>query len=172
MHFVPAADIETIISDCRPSFPRVEESTIHRIFMLFEELRKLYESGDVDHPYSTSEAIAVANHLQKYPKDDASMILHDVLDFDSYDERQYKVFENKFNQFNFTFPPYHVHERTVMQSLNCGQLRDEYESRSAEQISTKAGTVLTSDHAIRASEEVADGLHCGTGNSSAQNSTT
>lgn len=171
MHFVPAVDMETVITDFRQSFPIVEESTIHRIFMLFDELRKLYESGDVDHPFSMSEAIAVVNHLQKYPKDDTSMILHDILDFDSYDERQYKIFENKFKQFNFTFPRYHVYERTIMQSLNCGQLRDEYESRQAEKISTKAGAVLTSDNAIRASEEVADRLRCGTANASAQRST-
>ena len=142
MHFVPAVEMETNMKDARPLFPLVEESIIHRIFMLFDELRKLYESGDIDHPYSTMEAIAVANHLQKYPNDDASMILHDVLDFDSYDARQYKIIESKMKECSFFFPPKDIYECSMTQSQSCGQLRDEFKSRSAEAKITKAGTDL------------------------------
>ena len=69
--------------------PAVDDMLIRSIAASFAELRSLADRADIAYPYSTREAVAIIKHKQQYPSDDIISILHNVLDFDSYDTNTY-----------------------------------------------------------------------------------
>ena len=78
--------------------PNVDETILRRIAASFADLRRLSDKGELTYPYSTREAVAVAKHLEKFPSDDLVSILHNVLDFDSYDHSVYGLLGQVFQR--------------------------------------------------------------------------
>jgi hypothetical protein len=88
---VPNPDINSEIELLKAYAPDIEKSTLRRIAAAFADLRMLCDNGDIVYPYSTREAVAVVKHLSRFPNQDLASILHNILDFDSFDERTYST---------------------------------------------------------------------------------
>ena len=125
----------------------MDQSIFERILNSFDEVRSLYESGHVKHPFSMKEALTVARHHDMFPKDDVSTVLHDVLDYDSYDPEQYQYYVPLFDSFGFPIPPYDEWKEKLWHSINSGRVQYEYTHRNVEPdpsipFSTTIGKVL------------------------------
>jgi MoxR-like ATPase len=84
-------DLDSEMSLLQYYAPTLDPQTIRSVAASFAELRQFADHGDIVYPYSTREAIAVVKHLEKYPDDGIVTALHNVLDFDSYDDRTYSL---------------------------------------------------------------------------------
>jgi hypothetical protein len=95
---VPNPDLNSEINLLKSYAPNVDEKVPRSIASSFADLRRMSDRGDISYPYSTREAVAVSKHLEKYPSDDLVATLHNVLDFDSFDDKTYstlgRVFQN------------------------------------------------------------------------------
>lgn len=69
---------------------------IRQVAASFDHLRSLADHGDISYPYSTREAVAVIKHLQRFPQDGIVSAVHNVLDFDSFDDSMYAMIGNVF----------------------------------------------------------------------------
>jgi MoxR-like ATPase len=78
--------------------PGLDFDTIRAIASSFAELRKYSDNRDISYPYSTREAIAVVKHIERFPSDSLVSALHNVLDFDSYDEHTYALLGQVFQR--------------------------------------------------------------------------
>ncbi|KAJ6562445.1 AAA domain-containing protein [Mycena capillaripes] len=64
--------------------PELDEELILRLVGAFHDLRKGYDSGTLNYPYSLRELINLVKHLQAYPHDSLGDALRNVFDFDVY----------------------------------------------------------------------------------------
>ncbi|KAJ7173000.1 AAA domain-containing protein [Mycena crocata] len=64
--------------------PEIDEELILRLVGAFHDLRKGYDSGTLNYPYSLRELINLVKHLQAYPSDSLGDALRNVFDFDVY----------------------------------------------------------------------------------------
>ena len=95
--------------------PSVDESILRSIAASFADLRRLSDKGELAYPYSTREAVAVAKHLEEYPSDDLVTILHNVLDFDSYDLSIYGLLGQVFQRHGVEVGTYNAWKNAVLQ---------------------------------------------------------
>lgn len=103
---IPNPDIHSEVELLQAYAPGVETSTLRSIAAAFSDLRKLCDHGDIAYPYSTREAISVVKHLSKFPNHDLVSILHNVLDFDSFDERTYSTLSQVFEKHGMNVSDY------------------------------------------------------------------
>ncbi|CAE7247024.1 unnamed protein product [Symbiodinium microadriaticum] len=66
-----------------PTYPK--RQILDKLALAFAELRKLAESTAISYPYSMREAIAVARHLEKFPKESVADALSNVLTYEAFD---------------------------------------------------------------------------------------
>jgi hypothetical protein len=99
-------DLESEIGLLEQYGPSVEPRILRRIAASFSELRHLSDIGDIAYPYSTRESVAVVKHLQAYPDDGVVTALHNVFDFDSYEETIYATLANVFQQHDIPVQSY------------------------------------------------------------------
>ncbi|KAJ7121114.1 AAA domain-containing protein [Mycena epipterygia] len=64
--------------------PEIDEELILRLVGAFHDLRKGYDSGTLNYPYSLRELINLVKHMQAYPNDSLGDALRNVFDFDVY----------------------------------------------------------------------------------------
>ncbi|KAJ7860618.1 AAA domain-containing protein [Mycena olivaceomarginata] len=64
--------------------PEINEDLILRLVGAFHDLRKGYDAGTLNYPYSLRELINLVKHLQAYPGDSLGDALRNVFDFDVY----------------------------------------------------------------------------------------
>lgn len=64
--------------------PDVPEVLLSRLVNAFAELRTMADVGQLSYPYSTREVVNIVKHLQRYPGEDLSELVGNVLDFDRY----------------------------------------------------------------------------------------
>ena len=124
---VPSPDLDSEIELLKSYAPNVDETLLRRVVASFDELRILFENGDISYPYSTREAVAVARHLEKYPDDDIVTTLHNVLDLDSFDKNLYATLGEVFRTHGFSFQSYERWQRTA-QAGETDELKIEYKS--------------------------------------------
>ena len=86
---VPNPDLDSEMKLLQTFGPNVDPSTIRRIASSFDHLRSLADHGDLSYPYSTREAVAVVKHLNEFPEAGVIAAIHNVLDFDSFDDGMY-----------------------------------------------------------------------------------
>jgi von Willebrand factor A domain-containing protein 8 len=91
-------DLTSEISLLQSYGPNVDPALIRSLAGSFAELRSLSDNGDISYPYSTREAVAVIKHLEGYPEDGVVVSLHNVLDWDSFDESTYAVLGKVFQR--------------------------------------------------------------------------
>ena len=125
-HVVPNPDVESEVQLLESYAPNLSNTLLTRLSASFDELRTLFESGDIAYPYSTREAVAVVKHLQRYPEDDVVAVLHNVLDLDSYDEHQYQKLGEVFRKHNFSFDSYGRWISGLHEAFSDGSLKIEY----------------------------------------------
>lgn len=104
---IPNPDLKSEVKLLQAYAPDVEVSALRRIAAAFADLRTLCDNGDITYPYSTREAVAIAKHMSRFPNDDIVSILHNVLDFDSFDERAYSMLANVFAKHEIEIGSYH-----------------------------------------------------------------
>ena len=86
---VPNPDLDSEMKLLQTFGPNVDPSTIRQIASSFDHLRSLADHGDLSYPYSTREAVAVVKHLNEFPEAGVIAAIHNVLDFDSFDDGMY-----------------------------------------------------------------------------------
>ncbi|KAJ7768600.1 AAA domain-containing protein, partial [Mycena maculata] len=64
--------------------PEIDEELILRLVGAFHDLRKGYDNGTLNYPYSLRELINLVKHMQAYPRDSLGDALRNVFDFDVY----------------------------------------------------------------------------------------
>ncbi|KAJ6481917.1 AAA domain-containing protein [Mycena sanguinolenta] len=64
--------------------PELDEDLILRLVGAFHDLRKGYDAGTLNYPYSLRELINLIKHMQAYPRDSLGDALRNVFDFDVY----------------------------------------------------------------------------------------
>jgi hypothetical protein len=99
--------------------PGLEVDTIRAVASSFAELRKYSDNGDISYPYSTREAIAVVKHLERFPSDGLVSALHNVLDFDSYDDHTYALLGQVFQRHGILVSDYQSWKETLTTSDAC-----------------------------------------------------
>ena len=127
-HVVPNPDVESEVQLLQSYAPSLSDSLLARLSASFNELRILFESGEIAYPYSTREAVAIVKHLQRYPGDDVVAVLHNVLDLDSYDEHQYQKLGEVFRKHKFPFDSYGRWIKGLHEAFSDGSLKIEYVS--------------------------------------------
>ncbi|KAJ0396306.1 hypothetical protein P43SY_007156 [Pythium insidiosum] len=85
-HAIDNPDEASELALLRAYAPGVSEEILRRLCQAFAELRDLVDQGIITYPYSTREAVAVARHLEAFPKDGVTSVLENVLAFDAYDK--------------------------------------------------------------------------------------
>ena len=96
-HAVDNPDQNSEIALLRSYAPNVNVDTITRLTAAFMDLRKMTDEGQLLYPYSTRELVNIVLHLSRYPDDNMSEVLDNVLSFDSFDhqllEMLFEVFQ-------------------------------------------------------------------------------
>ncbi|XP_017030247.2 von Willebrand factor A domain-containing protein 8 [Drosophila kikkawai] len=64
--------------------PNVPKKTLRTLVNAFGELRTLADEGMLNYPYSTREVVSIVKHLERYPEENMSEVVGNVLDFDRY----------------------------------------------------------------------------------------
>lgn len=105
---VPNPDLESEMDLLQSFGPDVSSSTIRQIASSFDHLRSLADHGDISYPYSTREAVAVVRHLQQYPDDGIVAAIHNILDFDSFDDATYLLIGKVFSHYGIEMSSYGV----------------------------------------------------------------
>lgn len=83
-HSVDNPSIESEIYLLQQYGPNVNEQILHKLVNAFSELRSMADTGQLSYPYSTREVVNIVKHLQKYPNENMSELIGNVLDFDRY----------------------------------------------------------------------------------------
>lgn len=116
-------DLDSEMELLRFYAPSLDENDIRSIAASFAELRQFSDIGDISYPYSTREAIAVVKHLEGYPSDGIVSALHNVLDFDSYDDLTYSLLGKVFQRHGIPVSDYQTWKDAMVRSSTAGDAR-------------------------------------------------
>lgn len=83
-HSVDNPSIDSEIFLLQKYGPDVPRNVLDTLVRAFAELRELADIGQLSYPYSTREVVNIVKHLQKFPQEDMSELIGNVLDFDKY----------------------------------------------------------------------------------------
>lgn len=86
----------TLLSSFGPNVPR---EILISLSETFNALRQLQEEGVILYPYSTRELVNIIKHLEKFPDDGIIKALHNVIDFDSFDQKTLIHLKRTFEKF-------------------------------------------------------------------------
>ena len=125
---IPNPDLESEISLLQAYAPNVDAPILRRIAASFDELRSMFQHGDIAYPYSTREAVAIAKHLEAYPDDDVIDVLQNVLSLDSFDDHLYAALGTVFRNHGFRFPSYNAWIKSQEAAQGSGDLKIEYQT--------------------------------------------
>lgn len=81
-HSVDNPSIESEMFLLQQYGPNVDEKLLRKLVNAFSELRTMADVGQLNYPYSTREVVSIVKHLQKYPNENMSELIGNVLDFD------------------------------------------------------------------------------------------
>ena len=113
---VPNPDLNSEINLLKSYAPNVDHKVLRSIASSFADLRRMSDRGDISYPYSTREAVAVSKHLEKYPSDDLVATLHNVLDFDSFDDKTYSTLGRVFQKNGISVTDYPTWREAMVRS--------------------------------------------------------
>lgn len=81
-HAIDNPEMESEIQLLKQYGPNVDEKLIKKLVKAFGELRTMADTSQISYPYSTREVVNIVKHLNKYPKENVSELIGNVLDFD------------------------------------------------------------------------------------------
>jgi hypothetical protein len=144
-YVIPNPDLESEIKLLQSYAPNVDVSLLRRIAASFNDLRHMFENGDITYPYSTREAVAVAKHIERFPNDDTVETLHNVLDLDSFDEYLYMTLGEVFSNHGFNFQKYEKWKNAMIRAKEKGDgLRIEYQADRSTEGTSQSPPALSS----------------------------
>lgn len=83
-HAVDNPSIESEIFLLQQYGPDVPRNILDVLVRAFAELRSMADVGQLSYPYSTREVVNIVKHLQKFPEENMSELISNVLDFDKF----------------------------------------------------------------------------------------
>ena len=98
-HIIDNPDEQSEFQLLKSYGPTVNDEIIKNLIYAFNDLREMVSDGTLSYPYSTRELINIVKHLEKYPKDNLSDVLNNILAFDSYDEYLMKSLYEIFHRY-------------------------------------------------------------------------
>ena len=101
-HNVPPMDVESHERILRSYGPSVPSDTINRLVLLWEELRKAHENGEIVYPYSVRESVNVVKHLNSYPRDGIESAIQNIVSFDQLDLGLEKQLDEIFSKYGIS----------------------------------------------------------------------
>lgn len=81
-HAIDNPEMESEIQLLKQYGPNVDEKLIKKFVKAFGELRAMADTSQISYPYSTREVVNIVKHLNKYPNENLSELIGNVLDFD------------------------------------------------------------------------------------------
>lgn len=81
-HAIDNPEMESEVQLLKQYGPNVEVRLIKQLVKAFGELRAMADTSQISYPYSTREVVNIVKHLNKYPKENVSELIGNVLDFD------------------------------------------------------------------------------------------
>jgi MoxR-like ATPase len=117
---IPNPDLSSEMQLLQSYAPEIHVGIIRSIAASFADLRRLFDHGDISYPYSAREAVAVVRHLDRYPDDDIVSTLHNVLDFDSFDEKTYAMLAEVFRRHGIPATDYPSWREALIRSQSQG----------------------------------------------------
>lgn len=99
-HIIDNPSIDSEIYLLKQYGPNVNDELLKNIVNAFSELRTMTENGQLLYPYSTREVINIVKHLEKYPFDNITTILSNVIDFEQYSYDTFDMIVNVFIKHN------------------------------------------------------------------------
>lgn len=81
-HAIDNPEMESEVQLLKQYGPNVDEKLIKRLVRAFGELRSMADTSQISYPYSTREVVNIVKHLNKYPDENVSELIGNVLDFD------------------------------------------------------------------------------------------
>jgi von Willebrand factor A domain-containing protein 8 len=81
-HAIDNPEMESEVQLLKQYGPNVDEKLIKKLVKAFGELRAMADTSQISYPYSTREVVNIVKHLNKYPGENISELIGNVLDFD------------------------------------------------------------------------------------------
>lgn len=81
-HAIDNPEMDSEVQLLKQYGPNVDEKLIRKLVKAFGELRSMADTSQISYPYSTREVVNIVKHLNKYPKENVSELIGNVLDFD------------------------------------------------------------------------------------------
>ena len=81
-HAIDNPEMDSEVRLLKQYGPNVDEKLIRKLVNAFGELRSMADTSQISYPYSTREVVNIVKHLNKYPKENVSELIGNVLDFD------------------------------------------------------------------------------------------
>ncbi|CAO1613724.1 unnamed protein product [Jaminaea pallidilutea] len=75
-------DLNSEVRLLKQAAPSVSEDLIKRLDLAFHDLRKQFDAGLINYPYSLRELLHIVRHLDKYPSEPLVEVLLNTLSFD------------------------------------------------------------------------------------------
>jgi von Willebrand factor A domain-containing protein 8 len=85
----------TLLSQIAPSVPT---DIIKSLVSAFNDLRKAFDDGMINYPYSLRELIHIVRHLERYPLEEIESVLRNVVDFDLHTKPLMEYLVETFNK--------------------------------------------------------------------------
>ncbi|KAJ3368340.1 von Willebrand factor A domain-containing protein 8 [Allomyces arbusculus] len=90
-HAIDNPDVPSEVAMLQQYAPNVAVPLLEKLSRAFAELRVNVQDGDINYPYSTREIVHIARHLEQFPDEGLSNVLHNVFDFDVMDSTTRQV---------------------------------------------------------------------------------
>ncbi|CAO1629064.1 unnamed protein product [Sympodiomycopsis kandeliae] len=75
-------DLESEIRLLKQAAPNVDESLIKKLDLAFHDLRRQFDAGQINYPYSLRELLHIVRHLNQFPNESLVDVLLNTLSFD------------------------------------------------------------------------------------------
>ncbi|KAH8385795.1 hypothetical protein KR093_006032, partial [Drosophila rubida] len=102
--------------------PNVPIKILRKLVNAFSELRNLADEGLLNYPYSTREVVNIVKHLERYPQEDMSELMGNVLDFDRYQPEALDQITQVLTKHGLPIEAYAKNELQVLREKNKLQL--------------------------------------------------
>ncbi|XP_055693554.1 von Willebrand factor A domain-containing protein 8 [Lutzomyia longipalpis] len=114
--------------------PDVPRHILDTLVRAFAELRSMADVGQLSYPYSTREVVNIVKHLQKFPEEDMSELVGNVLDFDRYSPEALELVTTVLQKHGLPIEGYAKHEMAALRKKR--EIQVTVESKSGKSVSS------------------------------------
>ncbi|XP_059607607.1 von Willebrand factor A domain-containing protein 8 [Phlebotomus argentipes] len=113
--------------------PDVPRNVLDTLVRAFAELRSMADVGQLSYPYSTREVVNIVKHLQRFPSEDMSELVGNVLDFDRYSPEALELVTSVLQKHGLPIEGYARHEMAALRKKR--EIQVTVESKSGKSVS-------------------------------------